>query len=113
MNAPAPRTLQITTDGCEITGTPPVRFRWDELHTVSAAQRPASDEDVVSLRMRLRNGTMIEISEKTSGFTQLVEVLPEVLSGFPERNEWFYDVGESDPSDETLLYEASDTISAD
>lgn len=113
MNAPAAHALQLTTDGCEITGTPPVRFRWDDLDRVSAVQRPAAHDDVVSLRMRLRNGNTVEISEETSGFTQLVELLPDVLSGFPERSEWFYDVGESDPSDEALLYEASDSPPAD
>lgn len=113
MNGPAPQVLHLTTEGCEITGMPPARFQWSDVDRVSAVQRPGSRDDLVSLRLRLRDGTTVEISEETSGFTQLVELLPEVLSGFPERNEWFYEVGESDPSEESLLYTAADSPPAD
>lgn len=113
MNASSQRALNLTTGGCEISGAPPVRFRWREVGAASALLRPGPDDDVVVLRLRLQTGETVEIGEDTAGFTQLVELLPEVLAGFPDRNEWFYDLGEADPSDEVLLYEAPDATPAD
>lgn len=93
----------VTSDGCEFADQ---RFRWEQVERITARKRPGGDEDELALRFALRDGKTLEVGESTPGFTQLVVLLPELLSGFPESNEWLYDVGDADPSEEELLFEA-------
>ncbi|HVR44546.1 MAG TPA: hypothetical protein VMS56_13995 [Thermoanaerobaculia bacterium] len=109
MPAPSSRTITITADGGEISGSTPVRFRWSDLGSVTALTRPGELEDRLTLRLRLADGRTVEVDEATGGFTQLVEALPDILPGFPERNEWLYETAGGDPSEETVLYEAGGT----
>lgn len=95
-------SIVVTSEGCEGAA----RFRWSDVRAVSVANRPGDLDEVLALRFALRDGGVIEVSEEVSGFTQLVQILPEVLPGFPDHNEWLYDAAETEPGAETLLFEA-------
>ncbi|MFN2441180.1 MAG: hypothetical protein ABR517_00705 [Thermoanaerobaculia bacterium] len=101
MSAPGEPSITVTSEGCEGAA----RFFWSDVRAVSVASRPAHDDDVLVLRFTLRDGRSLELSEQIAGFTQLVQFLPEVLPGFPDHNEWLYEVSETEPGSETLLFE--------
>lgn len=102
-----PAALRLTTDGCELPGD--ARFRWSEVERISALTRSTGEEELLTMRFLLRNGQIVEINEGVPGFTQLVGFLPEVLSGFPDQNEWIYGMEEAGPTEEQILFEAPDT----
>ena len=102
MSAAGESAIVVTSEGCEGAA----RFLWSDVRAVSVANRPGERDDVLALRFTLRDGKAIEVSEEVSGFTQLVQVLPEVLPGFPDHNEWLYEASETEPGAETLLFEA-------
>jgi hypothetical protein len=101
MSATGETSINVTSEGCEGAA----RFLWSDVRAVSVANRPAPDDDLLVLRFTLRDGRSVELSEQISGFTQLVQFLPEVLPGFPDHNEWLYEAGETEPGAETLLFE--------
>lgn len=94
--------IRLTSEGCD-AGAP---FLWSDVRAVSVVTRPSEYDDLLALRFALRDGRTVELAETRPGFTQLVQVLPDVLPGFPDQNEWLYDASESDPESETLLFEA-------
>ncbi|HEY0591120.1 MAG TPA: hypothetical protein VGF40_05100, partial [Thermoanaerobaculia bacterium] len=92
----------LTSEGCEAGA----RFLWSDVRAVSVVTRSSELDDLLALRFALRDGRTVEVNETRPGFTQLVQILPDVLAGFPDQNEWLYDATEADPESETLLYEA-------
>ncbi|HUP64398.1 MAG TPA: hypothetical protein VM557_03865 [Thermoanaerobaculia bacterium] len=97
--------MTFTAVGMSMPGAP--SLLWTDVVAVSAMRRADGDAEALTLRLQLRDGQSVEVSEGMTGFTHLVGMLPEVLPGFPEQNEWFYEAAEGDSTSEHLLYEAS------
>lgn len=94
--------IHLTSEGCD-AGEP---FLWSDVRAVSVVTRLYGDDDLLALRFALSDGRTVELNEARTGFTQLVQALPEVLPGFPDQNEWLYDASDGDPESETMLFEA-------
>lgn len=101
MSAAGESSIVVTSEGCEGAA----RFHWSDVRAVSVANRPGAGDDILALRFTLRDGRTMEVREEVAGFTQLVQLLPDVLPGFPDHNEWLYEAGETEPGSETLLFE--------
>lgn len=100
--------IRITPEGLTLESGK--KFRWADVESITALKRSTEHDEAISLRFGLRGQESIEIHEGMGGFTPLVSYLPEVLSGFPDREEWLYQVSDADLSDETLLYRAPESV---
>ncbi|HEU5163748.1 MAG TPA: hypothetical protein VFV54_11415 [Thermoanaerobaculia bacterium] len=101
MSSAGESSITVTSEGCEGAAS----FLWSEVRAVSVANRPGEEDDILALRFALRDGRTMEVREDVAGFTQLVQVLPEVFPGFPDHNEWLYEAAETEPGSEMLLFE--------
>lgn len=101
MNTADRDPIIVTDEGCQGAA----RFLWSDVRAVSVANRPTDRDDILVLRFALLDARSVELSEEVPGFTQLVQFLPEALPGFPDHNEWLYEVSEAEPGSETLLFE--------
>lgn len=98
--------IRLDAVQCELPVPATVRFRWTDVEEVLAVSRPAGDDELLTLQFRLRHGGLVEVDERVDGFTQLVEALPAVLPGFPDRTEWLYDVTGGDPFEAVVIFRA-------
>lgn len=100
--------VRITPEGLTLESGK--KFRWAEVESITALKRSTDRDEALFLRFGLRGQEPVEIHEGMGGFTPLVDYLPGVLAGFPDREEWLHQVDDADLSDETLLYRAPESV---
>ena len=68
------------------------RIFWTEIEAAYVYKRDAYTIDVICLAFRLKDETSFEVNESMAGWDNLIEKLPEHLSGCLEFHEWFMTV---------------------
>jgi hypothetical protein len=76
----------VTSGGSVSPG--PASLKWNEVKTVLAYKRDLYVTDIICLGFTSPDGT-IEVDEEMQGWSQLVEKLPNLLSGTPPLSDWW------------------------
>ncbi len=104
--------LNLTSTGFEITAAGAhdsrrIPVAWSEVTKVDAYQRDQFQKNVF-LVLTLKDGSHVELNENLPGWTEVINALPEALSGCLPRGEWWRgSAGEGDPSWRTIYYRYS------